>query len=81
MRKASLTAQLIADKLLREDPFNLVVLLGRPNTEKMIDFVLRIADSVRADLDKKSTRGLAPTKYDPAQRRQVKITDEELDNA
>ena len=81
MRKASLTAQLIADKLLREDPFNLVVLLGRPNTEKLIDFVLVLADKVRHDLDKTHTRGLAAQSYDPKLKRKRKLTDEELDNA
>jgi hypothetical protein len=78
--KPSLTAQLITDRLLRQDPFNLAVLLGRPTLEKLVDFIIALHDQVRADLDKKSTRGLAPTKYNPTQRRQVKITDEELDN-
>jgi hypothetical protein len=79
--RTSLTAQLIADRLLRQDPFNLAVLLGRPTVEKLVDFVINLHDQVRSDLDRQSARGLAPSTYDPKLKRPRKLTDEELDNA
>lgn len=79
--KPSLTAQIITDKLLKEDPFNMAVLLGRPNLEKLVDIVLLLQEKLRADSSGATVRGMAPAIYDPKLKRNRTLTDEELDNA
>jgi hypothetical protein len=78
MRKVSLTAQIITDKLVKADILPLELLLGRKNLEQVVELVLLINHQLAGTAP--NPRGMTPNKFDPKLGHQRTMTDEELDN-
>lgn len=80
MKKVSITAQIITDKVLKADLLPLEMLLGRKNLEQVVELVLLTHAKMRADQSREA-RGMKPNMYDPKLGHYRPMTDEEQDNA